>query len=523
MPLETEDMRSSEQQGGQIALRTQRYPGIFTALVLVGIASYLYFNLFVFFNVPVLQGDDQVFFWMNAQRMLHGERVYLDFFQYTPPGTDLLFLAMFKLFGPRIWVLNAAVLALGAALSAVCYTVASQIMERRLALLAACFYLIVIFSKPLNATHHWFSVLAIMCGVAVLMKSDTPSRIAIAGAWLGLAAFFTQTHGFVAALSVAVFLIWEQLLSGNRWQELRNRLLSLLLGFVSALLVLNAYFIVAVGVPHLWAQQVTYVWRYAHAGVGSRFWGLPEFSSWRELPAVGQQIAVYVSLPVIYLVSLRRSWRERTGAASNGWRQPALLSVLGSFLLMEVALNPNWLRVYAVSMPGMILLVWIVSQFRRIRRPALLLLCAGISCLAVRQVWMRHHQGYVVAELRGGKAAVSPQAYEELRWITQRTTPGEFLFQAAWPGVYIPLDLRNPLFLDAVGTTEQTRPEYVDLAIRQLEDKNVRHVVWSRRLDNTVSGRPSEDHLAPLRAYLRLRYIHVMTFAAQQDEVWERK
>jgi hypothetical protein len=50
---------------------------------------------------------------MNAQRLLHGQRVYLDFFQSTPPGTDLVYLGVFKVFGARIWVTNLIVLALG--------------------------------------------------------------------------------------------------------------------------------------------------------------------------------------------------------------------------------------------------------------------------------------------------------------------------------------------------------------------------------------------------------------------------
>ena len=54
----------------------------------LGIAVYLYFNLFAFPRTPFLLNGDQAFFWMDAQRMLNGEHVYQDFFQFTPPGTD---------------------------------------------------------------------------------------------------------------------------------------------------------------------------------------------------------------------------------------------------------------------------------------------------------------------------------------------------------------------------------------------------------------------------------------------------
>jgi hypothetical protein len=30
------------------------------------------------------------------------------------------------------------------------------------------------------------------------------------------------------------------------------------------------------------------------------------------------------------------------------------------------------------------------------------------------------------------------------------TRPGDTVFQAAWPGIYLPLHLRNPLFIDVL-------------------------------------------------------------------------
>src|SRR5215471_21684531 len=127
-------------------------------LLAAAIGVHLYFDLFLFPATPILLRDDQVYFWMNAQRMLHGERVYQDFFQFTPPGTDLVYFAIFKIFGPHIWVTNAVVLALGIAVSLLCFRIARQIMERPLALLATLLFATLIYGRLLNATHHWFSI-----------------------------------------------------------------------------------------------------------------------------------------------------------------------------------------------------------------------------------------------------------------------------------------------------------------------------------------------------------------------------
>jgi hypothetical protein len=67
-------------------------------MAVLGTAGYLYALLFQFPRIPILLSGDQVYFWMNGQRMLYGERVYGDFF--TPPGTDVFYFGLFKLMGP---------------------------------------------------------------------------------------------------------------------------------------------------------------------------------------------------------------------------------------------------------------------------------------------------------------------------------------------------------------------------------------------------------------------------------------
>src|SRR5579863_4169795 len=228
-------------------------------LMLLGTTIYLYLNLFVLPNIPILLSGDQVFFWVNGQRMLYGGRAYLDFFQFTPPGADLFYFALFKLFGPRIWVLNAAVIVLGVALCWVCFAIAKEVMERRLALLATLLFLTLIYTRLLNATHHWFSVLIIMGAAAVLMRRTNNRRLGVAGAMLGAASFFTQTHGAAALLAVTVFLVWERHRGGRSWQDFWRSERVLLFSFVLTLLAFNAYFIATVGLKQLWYFQVTYV------------------------------------------------------------------------------------------------------------------------------------------------------------------------------------------------------------------------------------------------------------------------
>jgi hypothetical protein len=107
--------------------------------------------------------------------------------------------------------------------------------------------------------------------------------------------------------------------------------------------------------------------------------------------------------------------------------------------------------------------------------------------------------------------------------LMKYTKPGQSMFQAAFPGIYLPLQLRNPVFLDAVEMNQQTRPEHVERTIQELEVKEVQFVLWSPRLDDTnLFDRGTEKVISPLRNYVRERYVRVQIFP-DRDELWERK
>jgi hypothetical protein len=72
------------------------------------------------------------------------------------------------------------------------------------------------------------------------------------------------------------------------------------------------------------------------------------------------------------------------------------------------------------------------------------------------------------------------------------------------------------VYVDGFDSRGVTRPEYVDQAMRQLEAKQVRYVVWPPRLNAL-----GEAHLAAFHAYLETHYRRVRSFA-DQDEFWER-
>jgi hypothetical protein len=488
-----------------------------TVFVLLGSALYLSVNLFTFKGVPFLLDGDQVYYWTYGLRMLHGERMYLDLFSMRPPGTGLFYSTLFALFGERVWVTNLTVLTLGMALCWTCFHIASSIAETRCALLAAALFLVLVYGKLLNATHHWFSVLAIMGAVATILPSGKLWRIALAGSLLGVASFFTQTRGPFALLGLAAFILWDWRVAKNRWSDLLGGQLVLLFSFIATLAALSSYFIATTGFGTLWYFQITFV-REHLVNAGSL--GLPESLSWRRLPFVAQYLWIYISLPIVYAISLYRCWR---GPAVRNWRAVTLLALVGLSLLAEVAFNLNWLRVFAVSMPGVILLVWIASELQGARRYVVAAAWLVLLSIGLLQIRSKHANAVAVLELPAGQVAIRSQTYDKLNWLVQHTRPGDFFFQAAWTSLYLPLKLRSPVFLDVLESSAVTTPPYVDLTIQQLEMQPVRYILWPPRLNapDPFYGGVENYHLAPFRDYLRNHY-HLLHTFPDSDEIWER-
>lgn len=485
------------------------------------VAVYLYLNLFVARVTPVLLSGDQLYFWMNGQRMLYGELPYRDFFQFTPPGADVFYFLMFKVFGAHIWVVNGIVMLLGMALCWVCFEIARTIMNRGPAVLSSGLFVVLIYSRLLNATHHWFSMLAIMAAVSILMRGRDARKLAMAGALFGLACFFTQTHGLVALAAVSIYLKFY--CAGTSGQESfwkKERIL--LAGFSAALLLLNAYFIVKVGVARLFYYQVYYVLRVMVHRPETQLLGMPEIGSWRLQPhdsliyEYAQFVFVYAMLPMAYVLALRHSWRRLVFQKAD----VALLALVGASLLAEQAFSLNWLRVYTVSMAGIILFVWLLEHVDS-RRYWVSAVWIVVLAMCVQRVWATQQRSYMIADLPAGICATQPPEYLKLTWIMQRTKPGDFLFEAGWPGVYIPLELRNPVFLDTAST--MYNPQWSVRVTQELETRQVRYVLWADRLNYLPNPRhPGTTHIIPLRDYLHTHYRPVQIFP-DGEEVWERK
>ena len=491
---------------------------------LLGSFIFLYFHLFIPPFTPIWTGGDAMMWLDDARRMLDGEVLYRDFVQITLPATDLLYFTAFKIFGPRMWIPNVMLLVVGVTLAWLSYRIAISIHLGKAALLPPLLFLTLIYRDRLDATHHWYSTLAIMAALAVAIDRRSPRRVAIAGALCGLAACFTQSAGLMALLAFATFLCWEHRKESTKLRSLIQQEALLVASSALAALFVSGYFVWRAGLAKFLYCTLIFNLRYYGSFAGGSTWhgymiGLAGFLHWQRIPGLLGFLLVHALLPLVYILFLVRYQRRSKQASGEHWERLMLINLVGLASLLSVALAPTWARLYYVSLPALILFAWILkSEGRAGRFLSNALYVFTLILMAVFPVEKQLHWRAYLDLPTGHTAFLSRDAYDRYRWAASETRPSDFFFGGLFPDFYFLLDLRNPGPVPFITPYEYTRPNEVQDILDGLEQHRVRIVLWTPALDSPEN--PQGDHLGPLRAYIRGRYHMAENFP--EFEVWLR-
>ncbi len=492
-----------------------------TALFLLAALIFLYIILFTPPFIPTYLASDGTILISQAIRMLHGEVLYRDFFELVPPGTDLVYYVLFKLFGFHHWIHNATLLTLGMSFLWLSIVISRRVLPPHLVFLPGALFLSIPFASRLDGTHHWFSCLAVMSALAVLIDRRTPARLVAAGGLCGIATCFTQLRGLFGFLGLATFLCWEWRKRQESWKALCKNQFLLILGFVIAPAVVDGYFIWKVGLERfLYCTVVFGLKYYATLGGVNTFWGALRDSvlplDWQLLRYKLAFLFVLLVTPLCYLLFILRGGNEHAEAPDAHESRLWLVAIVGISLFLSVAFTPSGHRIAPGMLPALILLVWFISTLRRFRRTLVTLLWLGVLGSVLFGAYWRQAHWRTFFDTPGGRIAVHDRDLaEKLVWLQARTHPEEYLFDTEWPIVNVALGLRNPTPITVLTDTDYTRPEQVEEVISGLEKHQVRYVLWSVDDSNAlINGSLAPgNHLDPLRRYLRTNYHQAVTFA----------
>ena len=121
---------------------SSRFFDVRTLLFLLAALIFLYSLLFIPPFLPIDHNIDGLTYVADGKRMFEGQVMYRDFFQFSTPGTALIYFFLFKLLGIRLWIPDVALLVLGVGLAWIGLVIAQNVMRPSLALLASTIFLV---------------------------------------------------------------------------------------------------------------------------------------------------------------------------------------------------------------------------------------------------------------------------------------------------------------------------------------------------------------------------------------------
>jgi hypothetical protein len=517
-----------------------RLKASYVASTLFVLASSLYLYCFAFFPpfLPVFPGQSDCDIYLShAQRMLEGQLIYRDFFEFLTPGATLVDLLFFRVFGPRPWIPNVLIVILGAGFVWAGVAISRKLMRPRVVWLPSALFLVDTRYYLSDPGHHWYSSLAVMAGIASLIQRRTPTRIAAAGCFCGLSSCFTQTKGLFAVVGFAVFLWWDcrQRQTGRR--EFFKNLSWLAAGFAAILLLVNGYFIWKAGPARFFWCTIVFVLKYySHQAdwnsplvfSGSLQGGGAATYSFRLYENIAKSFIDVVAAPCIcLLVLVRYLWRARSNSWDD-WDRPVLVAIVGLFLFLSMAPAPSPPRLMPGSLPGFILVGWLLDSRSNFARGLFALCSVAVLAAASYSVIRSRPKDIGVLTTAQGKMGFSEDgenAFSEYQWVQQHTQPGEFFFRAGFPDMNFYLDLRNPTPLPRITNNGYTTPGQVKEVIDGLEQHQTPYIAWNTRYLDSIPQweKPSDAHLQPLREYIQTHYMPVQSFEDSGEVIWERK
>jgi hypothetical protein len=196
---------------------------------------------------PTLNGADESYLLSAAKRMLEGEVLYRDVFDFLTPGSFYLYALAYAVGGVSITSARVTTALLNA-VSAVCtYALALHVASIGEAVIAGL--LVVVLCVPVwnMASHHWIATALGLAAAAVLLatrwRDSSRARPAAAGALAGLLVCSHQNRGvwLIVWLAVAVPLLAVAGRDAARWRRCARELLWTAIGGAAVCFPLLGY------------------------------------------------------------------------------------------------------------------------------------------------------------------------------------------------------------------------------------------------------------------------------------------
>jgi hypothetical protein len=225
----------------------------------------------------------------GAKRILEGQLLYKDFFDFVTPGTDYVLAAVFYLFGVKLSVARIALAVSNGIVVAIVVFMSSYAIKNRLLSVLLPVLTAIYSSYNYYISHHWFILVPILLvmfsGIKNIKEQESKTNkwlftgLATAGAFL-----FIQSIGLTLFGMIVLFIIWYYTLDKPRVKPILRPLMYYTSGFVLPLIFVVILFALSGSLSAFIYDS--FIWPFSHYRVINlstpsdilRLW-IKEFSS----------------------------------------------------------------------------------------------------------------------------------------------------------------------------------------------------------------------------------------------------
>jgi hypothetical protein len=189
----------------------KRCKGLIDRRSLIGVTVLCIFTIgasFPFFRVIFGLGGDEGVLLNGAIRLLEGQKIYIDFFEFLPPGGFLAVAGWFSVFGATIESARCLAILTITAVFCLLFLVSRRVVAfSNFTLLAVCIpWVLVSQGLTTQVSHHWITTaFSMLCFLAVTPKISDGSvpraNCAMAGLAAGIACVVTPHQGVAVCLA----------------------------------------------------------------------------------------------------------------------------------------------------------------------------------------------------------------------------------------------------------------------------------------------------------------------------------
>ena len=473
------------------------------AIIGIIAATFLYVHLFTFSSVPIWRTGDQSVWFENADRMLHGERLYRDIFEFNLPGMELLYFTCFRFIGVSVWLPSGLLVAVGTVVILQLLAMSRRLLPGMAAMAPPLCFLLAGLRNDLDATHHWYSTCLVIVGINLVAEASGRVQFILGGATFAMASLFTSTRGICVAIAACLFLLWRK---RSGWVMDVGCVAGGFTGLMSAIVICLAYYS---GIKTLWKDLIVFSMRYYSAGEANNIasvmhaqWKMVLSGEVKPVALCGLWSAMITMITITSIVVLNRELRaQREEARGNLLRRDlaVLYSMAGAGAFLAVLTAPTLVRLNCAAAFIMVIVVACIYQYYRrwFKFGVVLMLACGI----VDSVASIRHSREEVSGPRGVVALQNVERWEQFAWMARHAHSGDFLFGDTDFNFFF--DLRNPAMIPWVSNSSYTRPEQVADVLSTLRRQKVRFMVWEPELKNACLTR---GKLQDLCDYLDAHY-----------------